>query len=102
MTSAVVVPALRGVTEIAAEWEPRILSSDPTSGTAAAAMRSATFGMAMTEKQGGSDVRAGTTEAVNAGGGWWELTGHKWFCSHPMCDVFTTTIGLLSSCTRWL
>jgi putative acyl-CoA dehydrogenase len=44
--------------------------------------------MAMTEKQGGSDVRANTTQAVDVGGGMWELTGHKWFCSHPMCDVF--------------
>jgi len=44
--------------------------------------------MAMTEKQGGSDVRAGTTQAADCGGGWWELTGHKWFCSHPVCDIF--------------
>ena len=44
--------------------------------------------MAMTEKQGGSDVRAGTTRAEPAGDGAYELTGHKWFCSHPMCDVF--------------
>src|SRR5256714_11679934 len=49
-------------------------------------------GMAMTERQGGSDVRANTTvaRAVNGGGpgGEYELTGHKWFCSAPMCDVF--------------
>src|SRR5919204_4896124 len=44
--------------------------------------------MAMTEKQGGSDVRANTTRAEPAGDGWWELTGHKWFCSYPPCDVF--------------
>jgi putative acyl-CoA dehydrogenase len=44
--------------------------------------------MAMTEKQGGSDVRANTTRAVAADDGWWELTGHKWFCSAPMCDLF--------------
>src|SRR6478735_4478997 len=43
-------------------------------------------GMAMTEKQGGSDVRANTTRADAAGDGWWELTGHKWFCSYPPCD----------------
>jgi putative acyl-CoA dehydrogenase len=42
----------------------------------------------MTEKQGGSDVRAGTTRAEPAGGGRYELTGHKWFCSYPACDVF--------------
>ena len=46
-------------------------------------------GMAMTEKQGGSDVRANTTRARSRGDdGWWELTGHKWFCSAPMCDLF--------------
>src|SRR3954451_1754577 len=44
--------------------------------------------MAMTEKQGGSDVRAGSTRALDAGGGWWELTGHKWFCSYPSAAVF--------------
>ncbi len=44
--------------------------------------------MAMTEKQGGSDVRAGTTRAEPAGDGRFELTGHKWFCSHPMGAVF--------------
>jgi putative acyl-CoA dehydrogenase len=44
--------------------------------------------MAMTEKQGGSDVRANTTRAHPADDGWWELTGHKWFCSAPMCDLF--------------
>ena len=46
-------------------------------------------GMGMTEKQGGSDVRANTTRAVPAAGdGEYLLTGHKWFCSAPMCDVF--------------
>src|SRR5437899_8753269 len=44
--------------------------------------------MAMTEKQGGSDVRANTTRAEPAGGGAYEITGHKWFCSAPMCDAF--------------
>ncbi|MCB1353649.1 MAG: acyl-CoA dehydrogenase family protein [Rhodobacteraceae bacterium] len=48
-----------------------------------------TFGMAMTEKQGGSDVRANTTTAVRDGAGW-RLTGHKWFCSAPMSDAFFT------------
>jgi putative acyl-CoA dehydrogenase len=44
--------------------------------------------MAMTEKQGGSDVRANTTQADPIEGGVYELTGHKWFCSHPVCDAF--------------
>ena len=50
-----------------------------------------TLGMAMTEKQGGSDVRANTTRAEPVGeDGWYSLTGHKWFCSAPMCDAFLT------------
>ena len=61
---------------------------------------SATMGMAMTEKQGGSDVRANTTEATSLGGGVYSLSGHKWFCSAPMSDAFLTlaqtTAGLTS------
>ena len=74
------VPALRVDPELAAEWEPRLTLPDYERG--------ALCGMAMTEKQGGSDVRADTTRAEPAGDGWYELTGHKWFCSHPTCDVF--------------
>ena len=66
--------------ELAAEWEPRLTLPDYERG--------ALCGMAMTEKQGGSDVRANTTRAEPAGDGWFELTGHKWFCSYPPCDVF--------------
>lgn len=50
----------------------------------------ATMGMAMTEKQGGSDVRANTTVATPLGGGVYSLRGHKWFCSAPMSDAFLT------------
>src|SRR6478672_10745777 len=50
--------------------------------------RGALCGMAMTERQGGSDVRANTTRAEPIGGGEYVLTGHKWFCSAPMCDAF--------------
>ena len=75
------VPALRdGNAELAAEWEPRLTLADYEHGALA--------GMAMTERQGGSDVRANTTRADDAGDGWWELHGHKWFCSYPPCDVF--------------
>jgi putative acyl-CoA dehydrogenase len=74
------VPALRKSPELAAEWEPRLTLPDYARG--------ALCGMAMTEKQGGSDVRANTTQAVPAGDGWYEITGHKWFCSYPPCDVF--------------
>ena len=74
------VPALRKSPELAAEWEPRLTLPDYERG--------AFCGMAMTEKQGGSDVRANTTTATPIGDGAYELTGHKWFCSYPPCDVF--------------
>ncbi len=92
MTFAV-VPALRDEPEVAAEWEPLVTANtyDPRL-IDAREKGSAIAGMAMTEKQGGSDVRANTTVArpLGAGGpgGEYELTGHKWFCSAPMSDVF--------------
>jgi putative acyl-CoA dehydrogenase len=87
------VPALRLQPELAAEWEPRFTSTayDPRSAPASG-KTGALCGMAMTEKQGGSDVRANTTaaRAIGAGGpgAEYEITGHKWFCSAPMCDAF--------------
>lgn len=66
---------------------PRLLSRD-YSPDLAAGKTSALFGMAMTEKQGGSDVRTNRTSAAPAGDGSWILTGHKWFCSAPMSDGF--------------
>jgi putative acyl-CoA dehydrogenase len=92
MTFAV-VPALRAQPELAAEWEPLVTATtyDPRS-IPAAEKGSAIAGMAMTEKQGGSDVRANTTFArpLNGGGAGaeYELVGHKWFCSAPMSDLF--------------
>jgi putative acyl-CoA dehydrogenase len=74
------VPALRVQPDLAAEWEPRLTSLDYAEG--------ALCGMAMTERQGGSDVRANTTTAHPAGNGEYELTGAKWFCSAPMNDAF--------------
>ncbi|MER6154757.1 acyl-CoA dehydrogenase family protein [Streptomyces sp. NPDC001868] len=84
------VPALRTDPALAAEWEPRLTSllydwdmrpADRKAGVL--------FGMGMTEKQGGSDVRANTTGARPlAEDGTYELTGHKWFCSAPMSDGF--------------
>src|SRR3954449_4065893 len=74
------VPALRSTPEVAEEWEPRLTLPDYERG--------ALSGMAMTEKQGGSDVRANTTRAEPLGDGTYEITGHKWFCSYPPCDVF--------------
>lgn len=89
------LPALRQQPDIAAEWEPRILagSYDPRS-LPAAEKTGVTIGMAMTEKQGGSDLRATQTRAEPLGAGGpaaaYELTGHKWFCSAPMSDAFLT------------
>jgi len=84
------VPALRADVSIEAEWRPRLLSRkyDPSSRPASQ-KTGATMGMAMTEKQGGSDVRANTTSAQPDGDGY-RLTGHKWFCSAPMSDAFLT------------
>jgi putative acyl-CoA dehydrogenase len=80
------IPALRHTPELHDEWAPRLNAAgyDPE---LRAGKSSAKCGMAMTEKQGGSDVRANTTRAVPDGEGY-RLTGHKWFCSAPMCDVF--------------
>ncbi|HEV2610865.1 MAG TPA: isovaleryl-CoA dehydrogenase [Noviherbaspirillum sp.] len=92
MTYAV-TPALRGNAAVFADWGPKLMSRayDPS-------LRSwrdkpgVTMGMGMTEKQGGSDVRANTTRAVADGSDAWGLryriTGHKWFFSAPMCDAF--------------
>ncbi|MFI0239938.1 acyl-CoA dehydrogenase family protein [Streptomyces sp. NPDC016845] len=86
------VPALRTSPELAAVYEPLLTSGvydfglrEPTG------KRGIIAGMSMTEKQGGSDVRAGTTRAVPTGEpGQYALTGHKWFTSAPMSDVFLT------------
>ncbi len=84
------VPALRKAPAVAAEWEPLMTTLDYDPGLRPAqSKRGALFGMAMTERQGGSDVRANTTRAEPTGAdGEHILTGHKWFCSAPMCDAF--------------
>ncbi|MFL4951306.1 acyl-CoA dehydrogenase family protein [Streptomyces sp. MMS24-I31] len=84
------VPALRTDPETAAEWEPRLTSMIYDRELRPAHLKAgALFGMGMTEKQGGSDVRANTTAARPlAEDGAYELTGHKWFCSAPMSDGF--------------
>ncbi len=84
------LPALRHQPNLAREWEPRITAGRyDASSQPANAKRGVTIGMAMTEKQGGSDVRANTTRAETYGDAF-TLTGHKWFCSAPMCDAFLT------------
>jgi putative acyl-CoA dehydrogenase len=91
MTYAV-VPALRHEPAVARAWEPMIYSTayDPANRPVTD-KTGVTCGMALTEKQGGSDVRANTTRAVPIGDGTegtYLLTGHKWFCSAPMSDAF--------------
>jgi putative acyl-CoA dehydrogenase len=75
-------PTMRQDAALASQWEPRLTLPDYD--------RFAQAGMVMTEKQGGSDLRANTTVAEPAGDGWYELTGHKWFCTHPVFEVFFT------------
>src|SRR6266550_7064249 len=92
MTFAV-VPALRAQPELAQEWEPLVTATTYDPRLIPSSQKGAAIaGMAMTEKQGGSDVRANTTtaRALDGGGagGEYEITGHKWFCSAPMSDVF--------------
>ena len=87
------VPALRKQPELSAQWEPGVTSLKYDPGLRAASTKGGVLvGMAMTEKQGGSDVRANTTRAIPRGSGGagaeYLLTGHKWFCSAPMCDAF--------------
>lgn len=89
------VPALRLQPDIADQWLPKILSTDYDPRNLPIEQKAgATIGMAMTEKQGGTDVRANTTRAYPVGipgpGQAYELVGHKWFCSAPMCDAFLT------------
>jgi len=85
-----VVPVLRRDPELAREWEPRVHSTEYDQAMRPAPeKRGVLMGMAMTEKQGGSDVRANTTRAEPTGTlGEFMLHGHKWFCSAPMCDAF--------------
>lgn len=82
------IPALRNSPELAAQWIPRLLSSDYDPRTLPAEQkRGCTIGMGMTEKQGGSDVRSNTTQALLQPDGSYRLIGHKFFFSAPMCDA---------------
>jgi putative acyl-CoA dehydrogenase len=83
------VPALRIDETLAAEWVPRLTSLAYDPGLRAPADKAGCLaGMGMTEKQGGSDVRTNTTRAAPSADGAYRLTGHKWFTSAPMCDMF--------------
>jgi putative acyl-CoA dehydrogenase len=88
MTYAI-VPALRHARELASEFEPLLSATHYDFGLRAPLTKKGLVaGMSMTEKQGGSDVRANTTTATPAGDGTYRITGHKWFTSAPMGDVF--------------
>lgn len=88
MTSASVA-ALSASPQVQREWGRKILSRKYDSTNKPAMQKSAiTIGMGMTEKQGGTDVRANTSRAERVGEGIYRLTGHKWFMSAPMSDGF--------------
>ncbi|HKW06874.1 MAG TPA: isovaleryl-CoA dehydrogenase [Candidatus Dormibacteraeota bacterium] len=84
------MPTLRKAPSLAKEWEPLATTLDYDPGLRPHVDKTGVlFGMAMTERQGGSDVRANTTRAERIGAnGDYALTGSKWFCSAPMCDAF--------------
>ncbi|WP_431949176.1 acyl-CoA dehydrogenase family protein [Nocardia lijiangensis] len=88
MTYAV-VPALRANAELAAQYEPLLVAKEYDPGLRVpSTKRGLIAGMSMTEKQGGSDVRANTTTATPSADGTYRITGHKWFTSAPMSDIF--------------
>ncbi|WP_245585532.1 acyl-CoA dehydrogenase family protein [Pseudonocardia asaccharolytica] len=85
------IPALRHDPDLAARFEPGLMAREYQPGLARPDTKSGLLaGMSMTEKQGGSDVRAGTTVAAARSDGTYELIGHKWFTSAPMNDLFLT------------
>jgi putative acyl-CoA dehydrogenase len=88
MTYAI-VPALRHAPDLAEQYEPLLAATAYDPGQRPPAAKDGlTAGMSMTEKQGGSDVRANTTTATPAADGTYRITGHKWFTSAPMGDLF--------------
>jgi putative acyl-CoA dehydrogenase len=90
MTYAI-VPALRAAPDLAATYTPLLATREYDFGLRVpTTKRGLIAGMSMTEKQGGSDVRANTTAARPTGDGSYRLTGHKWFTSAPMSDLFLT------------
>ena len=89
------VHVLRNEPTLAREWETKLTATDyDPRPLPVAAKQSATIGMAMTEKQGGSDLRATQSTARADADGTYRLTGHKWFCSAPMSDAFLTLARL--------
>ncbi|PKP95587.1 MAG: isovaleryl-CoA dehydrogenase [Alphaproteobacteria bacterium HGW-Alphaproteobacteria-14] len=94
------IPALRQAPKLAEKWIPKLISADYDPRPLPMEQKTGcTIGMGMTEKQGGSDVRTNTTRATARPDGGYDLVGHKWFFSAPMCDahlVLAQTDGGLS------
>jgi len=96
------VQVLRHAPALDAEWRPKLTARSYDQRPLPIAQKSAaTIGMAMTEKQGGSDLRANSTVASPVEGGY-RLTGHKWFCSAPMSDAFLALARLEDRVTCFL
>ncbi|MGQ0528894.1 MAG: isovaleryl-CoA dehydrogenase [Panacagrimonas sp.] len=96
-------PALLHAPELASEWLPRIHSLQYDPRVLPASQKTAcTIGMGMTEKQGGSDVRANTTRAEPQSDGSYEIIGHKWFFSAPMCDAWLVLAQVEAGLTCFL
>ncbi len=101
------LPTIRAEASLPPIWAEKLTVADYDPVIAPVAQKRAiTIGMAMTEKQGGSDLRSNSTTA-RAGDGGWRLTGHKWFCSAPMSDGFLTLAQAPAGLTcflvpRWL
>jgi putative acyl-CoA dehydrogenase len=97
------VPALRRSPELAAAYEPLLSTGSYDFGLRAPLTKTGLLaGMSMTEKQGGSDVRANTTTATEQPDGHYRLVGHKWFTSAPMCDLFLTLAQTAEGLTCFL
>jgi putative acyl-CoA dehydrogenase len=96
------VKILRNAPKLSAEWEPKLTATAYDARPLPIAQKTgATIGMAMTEKQGGSDLRSNSTVALRDGDAFL-LTGHKWFCSAPMCDAFLALARLDDRVTCFL
>jgi putative acyl-CoA dehydrogenase len=97
------VQVLRSAPALAEVWEPKLTADhyDPRLVPVPDKL-GAMVGMAMTEKQGGSDLRSTQTRARRAADDWYELRGHKWFCSAPMSDGFLTLALLDGAITCFL
>jgi putative acyl-CoA dehydrogenase len=82
------IAAMRRDPDLSRDWLPRLLTRRYDARDVPIAQKQGgLIGMGMTEKQGGSDVRANTTRALRSSDGWFRITGHKWFFSAPQCDA---------------